>query len=500
MKTYIDTHFETSRCLLCHDAPCSAACPKEGIDPARGIRALRFENDHCAGLFFNSDTCSDCDAPCQKACIHYDFPIRISGIAKTIGPSPSLAEAMAGKRLPSLEMDFCGIRCENPFFLGSSVVASSYEMIASAFRAGWGGVVYKTVCFDEIKEVSPRFDQIGKETASCIGFRNMEQLSVNTPEEDFNIMARLKKEFPGKVVTASIMGSTDEEWEQLAQMAQDAGCDMIECNFSCPHMSAKGRGSDVGQSPRLVGHYSQIVRNAVSIPVMAKMTPNVTHIEEPAIAAVNGGADAVSAINTIKSITLKRRSEVDGKGIISGYSGKAVKPIAQRFILDMRKNRHLKDIPISGIGGIESWRDALQYIMLGCNNVQVVTAVMQYGCRIIDDIVLGIQDWMLRKGYGSLEEARGIALERFVGTDMLDRDTRVLPVFDREKCTGCGRCYISCSDGGHQAISFDSAARQPHLLGRRCVGCHLCLLVCPAGAIHAGKRIPALPVGAPGEI
>lgn len=296
------------------------------------------------------------------------------------------------------------------------------------------------------------------------------------------------------------MGSTDEEWEQLARMAQEAGCDMIECNFSCPHMSAKGRGSDVGQSPKLVEHYSQIVRNAVSIPVMAKMTPNVTHIEEPATAAVNGGADAISAINTIKSITLNRRSEVDGKGIISGYSGKAVKPIAQRFILDMRKNRHLKDIPISGIGGIESWRDALQYIMLGCNNVQVVTAAMQYGYRIIDDIVLGIQDWMLRKGYGSLEEVRGTALERFVGTDMLDRDTRVLPVFDRKKCTGCGRCYISCSDGGHQAISFDSAARQPHLLGRRCVGCHLCLLVCPTGAIHAGNRIPTLPVGAPGEI
>lgn len=487
----MDCLFESTRCLLCHDAPCSAACPKEGVDPARGVRALRFENDHCAALFFNCDTCSDCDAPCEKACIHTDFPIRLSKMAKSLQRLPELESVMAENKLPSLEMDFCGVRCENPFFLGSSVIASGYEMIANAFRAGWGGMVYKTVTYSEIKEVSPRFDQVGKEGTPFIGFRNMEQLSVNTPEEDFEIMSHLKKEFPTKIIIASIMGSTDDEWKRLARMSQEAGCDMVECNFSCPHMSAKGRGSDVGQNPEQVERLTRLVRNEVSIPVIAKMTPNITHIEEPAIAAVNGGADAIAAINTIKSITMKRRSEVAGKATISGYSGKAVKPIAQRFILDMRKDEQLKDIPISGIGGIESWRDALQYIVLGCSNVQVVTAIMQYGYRIIDDITLGIQDWMLRKGYGSLEEARGIALDRFVSTDKMDRETKVLPVFDRQKCVGCGRCYISCMDGGHQAITFDAKERQPHLLGRKCVGCHLCMLVCPCGAIHAGKRIQA---------
>ena len=489
----MDIHFESARCLLCHDAPCSAACPKEGVDPARGIRALRFGNDHCAGLFFHRETCSECGAPCQNACIHPDFPIRISGMAKTLEPVPALAGAVADLALPSLEMDFCGVRCENPFFLGSSVIASSYEMIAHAFRAGWGGVVYKTIGLAEIKEVSPRFDQVDKEGTPFIGFRNMEQLSVNPPEKDFAIMARLKSDFPEKVVIASIMGSTDAEWEKLARMAQDAGCDMVECNFSCPHMSARGRGSDVGQHPELVEHFSRVVRNSVSIPVIAKMTPNITHIEEPAVAAVRGGAHAIAAINTIKSITLHRRSEVAGKITVSGYSGKAVKPIAQRFILDMRKDEHLKDIPVSGIGGIESWRDALQYIVLGCNNVQVVTAVMQYGYRIIDDLVLGMQDWMMRKGYDRLEQARGKALEQFVSTDSMDRDTKVLPVFDRDRCIGCGRCYISCSDGGHRAIRFDAATRKPHLVGRTCVGCHLCLLVCPADAIHAGKRIPVQP-------
>lgn len=465
----------------------------KGGDPARGVRAIRFENDGCAGAFLNNSMCAGCDAPCEKACVHPDFPIRIKGMAEAV------TEKSVGV-LPSLEMDFCGVRCENPFFLGSSVIASGYEMIAKAFRMGWAGVVYKTMTFSEIKEVSPRFDQVGKEGTPFVGFRNMEQLSVHSPEEDFAVLARLKKEFPTKVLVASIMGADDEEWTRLAVMAEEAGCDMVECNFSCPHMAAKGRGSDVGQNPELVWHLSEVVRAATRLPVIAKMTPNITHIEEPAIASVEGGADAVAAINTIKSITMTHRSEVAGKATVSGYSGKAVKPIAQRFILDMRKDEMLKDVPLSGIGGIESWRDALQYILLGCSNVQVCTAVMQYGYRIIDDLVLGVQDWMVRKGAGSLEEVRGKALDQFVPTDQLDRDTYVLPRVDRSKCVHCGRCYVSCYDGGHQAIAFDAETRVPRIIGRNCVGCHLCMLVCPVGAILPTNRIKGpLPPPSPVE-
>lgn len=478
----MDKHFESTRCLICHDAPCTAACSR-GNDPARGIRALRFENNYCVGQFLNKDMCADCDAPCEKACIQHDFAIRIKQIAED-------TPAKEQKALPSLEIDFCGVHCENPFFLASSVIGSNYEMIAKAFEMGWAGVVYKTMSFAKMEEVSPRFDQVGKEGTPFIGFRNMEQLSVHTPEEDLDIMSRLKKKYPTKIIVASIMGSSDEEWVRLAQMAEEAGCDMIECNFSCPHMAAKGRGSDVGQKPELVRHLTEVVKAATSLPIIAKMTPNITHIEEPAIASVEGGADAIAAINTIKSVTMKRRSEVAGKATISGYSGKAVKPIAQRFILDMRKDEKLKDIPLSGIGGIESWRDALQYIVLGCSNVQVCTAVMQYGYRIIDDLILGMQDWMQREGIRSLDEVLGRAVDQFVPTDQLDRKTYVLPRIDRTKCIGCGRCYVSCYDGGHQAISFDAETRQPHILGRNCIGCHLCMLVCPTGAILPTNRIP----------
>ncbi len=477
----LNNYLESTRCLLCEMAPCTSACPKH-MDPARGVRALRFEDEHCADTFFNENTCVGCDAPCEKACIHPDFPIRLQQMGASL---PLVTE----DELPSLEIDFCGVHCENPFFLGSSVIASSYEMIAKAFRLGWGGVVYKTITFGEIHEVSPRFDQVGKEGTPFIGFRNMEQLSTHTPEEDYAIMARLKREFPTKVIVASIMGRDDNEWAQLAQMAEQAGCDMVECNFSCPHMAEKGRGSDVGQNPELVRHLTEVVRAATRLPIIAKMTPNITHIEEPSIAAMQGGADAIAAINTIKSITLKRRSMVNGQATISGYSGKAVKPIAQRMILDIHRDPQLQHMPLSGIGGIETWGDALGYIALGCSNVQICTAVMQYGYRIIEDITYGMQCWMQRHGVQSLEEVVGKAAHEFVSTDQLDRDTYVLPHFDKEKCIGCGRCYISCFDGGHQAITFDAETRRPRLIGKNCVGCQLCSLICPVNAITPSKRV-----------
>ncbi len=475
---------EAARCLFCEDAPCTKAC--QTGDTARAIRAIRFDNGNNAWRWLAS--CSDADLErAEQACIHYDRPIRIRELCKSLAADVSIQKEVSTEDV-SLDIEFCGIHCENPFFLASSAVCTNYDMVARAFEAGWGGVFYKTICKQDIREVSPRFDAV-KDGNSFAGFRNMEQLSENPYKVDFEILRHLKMDYPSKVVVASIMGQKEEEWIELAKMAEEVGCDAVELNFSCPQMRMTGMGSDVGQNPELVTFFTAFVKRNVKIPVIPKMTPNITHMNQPAMGAYFAGADAISAINTIKSITMSPESEVSGKQTLSGYSGRAVKPIALRFIYEMARSPIMKNVQFSGIGGIETWRDALDYIQLGCRNVQVCTSVMEYGYRIIDDMILGMKTYMKERGIKHLDALVGERLPNFLLPSDLDRETIVFPKFEHEHCMGCGRCYISCQDGGHQAIVFDKEARRPRLIGTKCVGCHLCRLVCPAGAITLAKRI-----------
>ncbi len=475
-KRFVDLREEARRCLLCYDSPCSKVCSNS--DPARAVRAIRFDNASVAGRWL-ADASADELLRAEQACIHYDRPIRIREIAAALKPSDTAL------RLPSLEIDFCGIRCENPFFLASSSICTNYDMVASALRAGWAGVFYKTICMQDIHEVSPRFDAVGKPFSA---FRNMEQLSENPVDVDFDILRRLKRDFPSKVIVASIMGQTEDEWCSLAVMAEQAGVDAVELNYSCPQMHQAGLGCDVGQNPELVAAFTAVVKDAVSIPVIPKMTPNITHIVVPAAAAARAGADAISAINTVKSVTMSDDAAVSNHKTVSGLSGRAIKPLALRFILEMAQSPDLKGVQLSGIGGIETWRDALEFIQLGCRIVQVCTSVMEYGYRIIDDLVLGLQSYMAQRQVDSLEQLVGEQQPAFVSPSELDCRTWVLPVINHEKCIGCGRCFVSCSDGGHQAIRFGED-RVPHVVGTKCVGCHLCRLVCPVGAIGSSKRI-----------
>ena len=399
--------------------------------------------------------------------------------------------------MKDLSITFMGVRFPNPFCLSSSPVGNCYDMCAKAYESGWGGVVFKTIGPKHylIDEVSPRFDALTKEGEPFVGFKNMEQIAEHSLEQNLEDLRRLKANYPDKILIASIMGSNEEDWEELARLVTEAGADMIELNFSCPQMTSHAMGSDVGSNPDLCRKYCQAVRRGTKLPFMAKMTPNIQDMCVPAIASIEGGANGISAINTVKSIIgldLQRKVGlpiIDGKSSISGYSGKAVKPIALRFIQQMRDNPALKDVEISGIGGIETWQDAAEFILLGAKTLQVTTAIMQYGYRIVEDLCEGLGFYMEEQGVDSLEELVGLANKNMIPAERLNRDYVVYPEIDADRCVGCGRCVISCYDGAHQAMEWDEETRRPHCNHDKCVGCLLCGLVCPVGAIRLGERV-----------
>ena len=482
-------------CALCCDPPCDEVCPA-GL-PSRTVRRIRFDNSRFAAASLPEENpCITCSAPCEKACVRpRRVPIK-SFVTKLYNDIKPTLEIPFPDNSDRLKTDICGIPLENPFLLSSSVVASSYDMCARAFEAGWAGAAFKTVCSFDIHEASPRFSAIKGSSGELIGFKNIEQLSDHGVAENMETFRRLKQNYPNKFILASIMGKDEAEWSELAGLCEQNGADAVELNFSCPNMAEDGLGSDIGQIPELVERFTRAAKKGCSIPVFAKLTPNVASMIPAGEAAMRGGADGIAAINTIKSITgvnphtFIAAPAVHGKSALGGYSGNAVKPIALRFIAELAGDRQLSGMHISGMGGIETWQDALEFILLGAGSVQVTTAVMQYGYRIIDDLKSGLNYYLAEKGFDSIKDAVGLALDTVSDTtDVLERDTILFPKFIRQKCIGCGRCFISCSDGGHGAITMGDD-RKPRLDTSKCVGCHLCLLVCPESAIsHAKKRV-----------
>src|SRR5499427_9504685 len=390
---------------------------------------------------------------------------------------------------PDLSVLFAGkIHCPNPFWLASAPPTNCAEQVMRAFDAGWGGAVWKTLG-DPIVNVSSRYSSVDWNGQRMIGLNNIELITDRPLATNLREIAEVKKRYPKHAVIASLMVESNREaWHKIVEQAEGAGADGLELNFGCPHgMSERGMGSAVGQVAEYTELITSWVKEKAHTPVLVKLTPNITDIRTIARAAKRGGADGLSAINTLNSITgidldtFIPRPNVDGKSSHGGYCGPAVKPIALNMVQQVQSDPEAA-LPLSGIGGISDWRDAVEFLLLGCSTVQVCTAVMHYGYRIVEDMIDGLEAYLDEKGMRSVRELVGRGLPNVTKWEELDLNYKIVAHVDQQKCIGCGLCYVACNDGAHQAI----AARPMHgrtqvsILEDRCVGCNLCNLVCPA--------------------
>ncbi len=384
--------------------------------------------------------------------------------------------------------DFCGIKSPNPFWLASAPPTDKQYNVERAFEAGWGGVVWKTVG-DPIVNVSSRYASIDYNGRRMAGLNNIELISDRPIEVNLKEIRDVKKRWPDRAVIVSLMVESKKEvWHDIVKRSEDTGADGLELNFGCPHgMSERGMGAAVGQVPDYVCQIVEWVKEVARTPVIVKLTPNISDITYPARAAKRSGADALSLINTINSImgvdlkTFVPKPDVGGNSSHGGYCGPAVKPIALNMLSAIANHPETNTIPISGIGGISTWQDAVEFMLLGSSNVQVCTAVMHHGFRIVEDMIDGMKNWMEENKFTKLTDFIGLSKNRVKDWGALDLNFKVVANINQDKCIKCGLCYIACEDASHQSISYTktNGFKKFEIIEEECVGCNLCELVCP---------------------
>ncbi|HWT04505.1 MAG TPA: NAD-dependent dihydropyrimidine dehydrogenase subunit PreA, partial [Xanthomonadales bacterium] len=361
--------------------------------------------------------------------------------------------------MADLSIDLAGIRSPNPFWLASAPPTNSGYQVMRAFEAGWGGAVWKTLALEPIVNVTSRFAGLNIGTQRMAGMNNIELITDRPLDENLREIAECKARYPDRAIVVSLMTEcTRESWHELVRRCETVPLDGFELNFGCPHgMSERGQGAAVGQDPELIELVTRWVKEAAHVPVIVKLTPNVTDVRYPARAAAKGGADAISLINTINSLigvdldTWLPIPHVDGKASHGGYCGPAVKPIALNMVGACAKDPQV-GIPISGIGGISDWRDAVEFMLMGSTSVQVCTAVMHHGFRIVGDMIDGLNNYLDARGVASVRELIGQTVPRFVDWNDLNLDYKIVARIDPETCIRCNKCYIACEDAAHQCI------------------------------------------------
>jgi dihydropyrimidine dehydrogenase (NAD+) subunit PreA len=404
--------------------------------------------------------------------------------------------------MADLSCNIAGVRSPNPFWLASAPPTDKQYNVERAFEAGWGGVVWKTLGEDgpPIVNVSSRYGSVDFHGHRMMGLNNIELITDRPLQINLDEITAVKKAWPDRALVVSLMVPCNEKaWQDILKKVEQTGCDGVELNFGCPHgMSERGMGAAVGQVPQYIEEVTGWCKTHTSLPVFVKLTPNISDIRQPARAALRGGADAVSLINTINSIVsvdldiMAPRPTVAGKGVHGGYCGPAVRPIALSMVSEIARDPETVGLPISGIGGVGSWSDAAEFISLGCGSVQVCTAAMRYGFRIIDDMLDGLNNWMDEKGYECLDDFRGAAVPNVTDWQYLDLNYESIASIDQDKCVECGLCFIACEDTSHQAITAskdENGKRTYTVIDEECVGCNLCELVCPAPGCITMKEV-----------
>lgn len=387
--------------------------------------------------------------------------------------------------MANLAVEFGGIKSPNPFWLASGPLTNTEYQVSKAFDLGWGGAVWKTVG-EPTQNVTSRLGSLDYGGRRMMGLNNIELISDRPIEDNLREIASVKRRYPQNALIVSLMlEPRPEAWRDIVRRCEDTGADALELNFGCPHgMSERGMGAAVGQVPQYTCDITGYARQFTKMPVIVKLTPNVTDIRYPARAAVDGGADALSLINTINSVIgvdIDRwvpSPQVDGKGSHGGYCGPAVKPIALHMLSSLANDPAIS-VPLVGMGGIETWRDAVEYFLLGATAVQVCTAAMHYGFRIIDDLTAGLSHYMEERGIQRVSEMVGQVAPKLTNWADLNLGYQLVASIDETQCIGCNLCYIACDDGGHQCIDRVPGLVAPQVRQADCVGCNLCAHVCP---------------------